>query len=584
VYLPFLLIIIASLATVAWYATSTLTRFHARQTEAGLRERAEMARELLRPLIRRGRYAELQRVSRRLGETASTRITVILPSGRVVADSDEDPAEMDDHGGRPEVAAVLAGKQRGISTRHSATLDKRMMYLALPMELGRKGGVDAVVRASIPYGAVSREVADIYANIVWGGVIVAVLAAVASLWVSHRLNRPIQEMRKGAERFAEGNLGYRLKEGGSEEMATLADTMNRMAAQLGERIREITSQRNELEAVLTGMVEAVFAVDMDGRLIRFNQAAQKLLGLEGSPDLGGEIGTLCPNPDLQRFVSRALTSSEPISGEVVFHNGRDRYLQAQGAKFRDERGVSLGALVVLHDVTRLKRLEEVRRDFVANVSHELKTPIASVKGAAETLRDGALSDPEDAGRFLDIVLRHTDRLAAIVDDLLTLSRIEREEEPEQLDLTRAPILPVLEAAVLAARQKAERKRIEVKVDCPEELTAHMNPHLLEHAVINLLDNAVKYSEPGSAVEIRGVDEEGEARIQVRDTGRGISEADQKRIFERFYRVDKARSRKLGGTGLGLAIVKHIASAHHGRVTVESEPGEGSLFTIHLPAA
>jgi two-component system phosphate regulon sensor histidine kinase PhoR len=580
IFLPFFTIVVLSLSAVGWYASNTLTRFHDKKTKAELRERALIARELLTPLLKAEQYTEMQRLSRHLGHSTSTRITVILPSGRVVADSEKNPAQMDNHGNRPEVLRVLKGAV-GMARRHSDTLNKQMIYLAVPLE--NDGKLRAVVRTSIPQTAVTRDISNIYTDIIWGGAIVALLAALISLWVSHRINRPIQEMQRGAEQFAEGNLDYRLQTATSVEMAALADTMNRMAAQLGERISQITNQRNELGAVLKSMVEAVFAVNMDEQLIRFNRAAEELLDLDGHHDMGRTIAEVCPNPELKQFVTRALTASKAISGEIVFKNGASRYLQAQGAKLRDERGVSMGALIVLHDVTQLKRLEEIRRDFVANVSHELKTPIASVKAGAETLRDGALDDPHGARQFIDIIVRHADRLAAIIDDLLTLSRIEQEKDPESFNLTATKLKEVLESAVLAVREQAEDKQIRIETTCAENLAARINPNVLVHAIINLLDNAIKYSDEKSCVSLAAEASADRIHISVSDTGCGIPEEDQQRIFERFYRVDKARSRKLGGTGLGLAIVKHIASAHNGHVSVQSTFGEGSRFTIHIPA-
>jgi two-component system phosphate regulon sensor histidine kinase PhoR len=244
----------------------------------------------------------------------------------------------------------------------------------------------------------------------------------------------------------------------------------------------------------------------------------------------------------------------------------------------------VGAVIVLNDVTRYRHLENLRRDFVANVSHELKTPIASIKGFVETLLDGALSHPDDAQRFLKIIGSHAERLNNIIEDLLSLSKIEQSEQAANLPLDLAPLRPVLEAAVYGCQSQAAARHIELSLDCGDAIVAQINPPLLEQAVINLIDNAVKYSEPGRQVQIEAQADEQEIALSVRDHGCGIAAEHLPRLFERFYRVDRARSRKLGGTGLGLAIVKHIVQAHAGRVSVESTPGEGSVFCIHLPVA
>jgi len=281
-------------------------------------------------------------------------------------------------------------------------------------------------------------------------------------------------------------------------------------------------------------------------------------------------------------VADVLASQQPLEVEIEVHDNGSRFLQAHGAVLRGAAAESIGAVVVLHDVTRLRRLEQVRRDFVANVSHELRTPVTSIKGFVETLLDGAMNNPDELQRFLRIVATQTDRLNAIIEDLLTLSRIEQESERAEIPLSKTSIKSVLSAAMEVCGVKAAEKDIHIELNCQAELQAEVNPPLLEQAVINLLDNAIKYSPTGQTVHLEANLAETEVVISVRDHGCGISREHLPRIFERFYRVDKARSRKLGGTGLGLAIVKHIAQVHRGAATVESVIGQGSTFFIHLP--
>ena len=273
---------------------------------------------------------------------------------------------------------------------------------------------------------------------------------------------------------------------------------------------------------------------------------------------------------------------EPIDDDVVLHGDHEGVLQARSAALHDAQGRGIGAVVVLNDVTDFRRLEHIRRDFVANVSHELKTPITSIKGFVETLLDGAISDPVDAQRFLQIIAKQADRLDAIIEDLLSLSKIEQGEESGDIDLIFGRVKDVVDSAIHSCQQKADERQIHICTACEKDVLAKMNPALLEQAVINLLDNAIKYSEPGSEVQVLASQFFDEVTITVSDRGCGITTEHLPRIFERFYRVDKGRSRKLGGTGLGLAIVKHIVQAHHGRVTVKSTPAVGSVFTIHLP--
>ena len=395
-----------------------------------------------------------------------------------------------------------------------------------------------------------------------------------------RLTRPLDELRHGAEMFAKGDLDRHLSMTGSRELDALAESMNRMSAMLSERIGEITSQRNELESLLSGMTEGVIVADREQRIVRLNQAAGRLFGVMPEKAQGRILHEVIRNSDLQRFTAHLLESVSPAEDEVVIHFGETRYLQAHGT-FLPVNG-EYNILIVLNEVTRIRQLENIRREFVSNVSHELKTPITSIKGFVETLLNGAMNDPADLTRFLGIILKHTDRLNSIIEDILDLSRIEQEGEKREVRLDRGRIRPVLVSAMQACRLKAESKALEMSLECPEDLEAEFNDNLLEMALVNLLDNAIKYSEAGSRVELEASVSPGGPEILVRDHGPGIEKKHLSRLFERFYRVDKARSRNQGGTGLGLSIVKHICQVHNGHVSVESEPGRGSTFIIQLP--
>jgi two-component system phosphate regulon sensor histidine kinase PhoR len=283
-------------------------------------------------------------------------------------------------------------------------------------------------------------------------------------------------------------------------------------------------------------------------------------------------------------VTEALRSKQPLEAEMrLVIRGDERFLQAHGAPLRDASGKEIGVLVVLNDMTRLLRLENIRRDFVANVSHELKTPITAIKGSVETLLGGAIEESDSAPRFLEIIARQADRLNAIIEDLLALSRIEQEEEKSGIHLDPVAVRDVIQSALLSCQVRAQDKQVRLAVDCSGELQCPANAPLLEQALVNLVDNAITYSSEGGEVRIAARAAANGLEITVRDFGCGIAREHLPRLFERFYRVDKARSRKQGGTGLGLAIVKHIIQAHGGQVRVDSAPGEGSLFTISLPA-
>jgi two-component system phosphate regulon sensor histidine kinase PhoR len=413
--------------------------------------------------------------------------------------------------------------------------------------------------------------------------VVILCGAMAVSWIlSRHVARPVAEIASAARSLADGDLNTQFPAADTDELIGLTESIRQLAQQIEERSHVIGRKGHEQEAVLASMVEGVLAVDPQERVISLNRAAAELIGSRQSDVPGRSLQEVLRNADLRRFASRALRSDEPIEDDVVLHGAQEKILRIRGTALRDGAGRSVGAVIVLNDVTRFRHLENVRQDFVANVSHELKTPIASIKGFVETLLDGAVEHREDALRFLKIIAKQADRLNAIIEDLLSLAKIEQNERAADLPLVDSSIKDVLEAAVSDCQTKAAARQISVKLNCEPSLRAAINPPLLEQAVANLLDNAVKYSEPSRLVQIHAQQTLGEVIIAVSDEGCGIESEHLPRLFERFYRVDRARSRKLGGTGLGLSIVKHIVQAHRGHITVASRIGKGSTFTIHLP--
>lgn len=575
----YLFVTLASLLAITLYTTESVRDFHLSQAEASLLANARLASYEIREAIVAGDYAKVDTLTKNLGHDAGTRFTVVLPSGIVVGDTEREPSEMENHAERTEVREALEGHV-GVQSRFSRTIEKEMMYVAVP--LSYQGHVLCIVRAAISTAAIEKALQDIYTRILIGGILVAFLAALISWAVSRRISSPLERLKHGAERFARGDLDRRLSVPRPLEIASLAEAMNEMAAQLDDRIRTVIRQRSEQEAVFRSMVEGVIAFDMDQHVISMNKAAADLFNVDLESAPGRELPEVIRNTTFLRFVDQAIESDQTTEGEIILGQHGERILQATGTVLRDVRQNVIGALVVLNDVSRLRRLERVRRDFVANVSHELRTPITSIKGFVETLLDGALRDPEEAEHFLRIVGKQADRLNAIIEDLLILSRMEQEAEKAEITLERGSLCQVLHAATELCSPAASQKGVEITTECLPDLNAHMNAPLLEQAVVNLLDNAVKYSEPGSRVHLEGWQMEHEVVIQVQDQGCGISPEHLPRLFERFYRVDKARSRSLGGTGLGLAIVKHIVQAHAGTVSVESQLGRGSVFSIKLP--
>ncbi len=578
-YPSYLLITLISITAVSWYASNSLRHFFIDRTASDLQTRGRLLEQQIKEYLSSLDSISIDNLCKEIGKTVSTRITIILPNGDVIGDSEEDPGIMDNHADRPEVIQASAG-QLGTSIRYSRTLHQRMMYAAIPVVINNK--TKAVIRTSIPLTSIDDELKSIQIKIALGGFLIALLASGICLYVSRRISRPIEEMRQGAEHFARGDLRYRLDTPNTKELGGLAEAMNQMAIQLEDRIKTVINQRNEYEAVLSSMMEGIVAVDMEERIISVNQAAAIMLKSKLSELKGRSVQEMIRNRELQGFVMETLSSGKALQGDIIFRRNGEKVLNTHSTPLCDANNKRIGTLIVLNDVTQLRRLENVRRDFVANVSHEIKTPLTAIKGFVETLRCGAMENPEEAWRFLAIIENHVNRLAAIIEDLLQLSRIEQEGEIKQIQLKESYIKDVIHASIQVCQAKAEKKRIRIDVLCEDSVLAKIDPPLLEQAFVNLLDNAIKYSKEESKILIETILTDSEAIISFQDHGIGIAKKHLPRLFERFYRVDKARSRKLGGTGLGLAIVKHIIQAHGGDVTVESTPGKGSTFAIHLP--
>jgi len=586
IYLSFFASAMFAFAIITWYAIFSLRQFHQEQVGNDLLVHARLiANDVAEYPVDTGDPAvagaeKINRFCNDLGRLTRTRITIVALDGRVLGDSEENPDSMDNHKNRPEISAAMKG-ETGKSVRFSDTLRRTMMYLAIPVR--RNGNMIAVVRTSLPLSAIDWALHTVHKHMLFGGVIIAVIFAVVALLILRQISRPLDNMRQVAERLAQGEFDARVPVSGYEETKALARALNQMATQLSARVRIITEQRNEQEAVFNSMVEGVIAVDKDERILHLNPAAAGLLKVRNEDAHGRSMQEIIRNPDLQKFIGNTLAQSGVLDGEIVIYSNTDHFLQLHGTVLTDASGMNIGALVVLNDVTRLKRLETVRRDFVANVSHELKTPVTALKGCAETLADGSSITDQERKSFMTMMIRHVDRLEAIINDLLSLSKIEFDAERGQVQLERSPVADVLRRAANIFTEQAVHKKIILTVDCPENLTTSINAALLEQAVGNLIDNAVKYSGEGTRVRVSAKLNGNDVEISVADQGPGIEKKHLDRIFERFYRVDQSRSRAMGGTGLGLAIVKHIALAHRGTIAVESTPGNGSTFTISIPA-
>ncbi|MBN2171777.1 MAG: PAS domain-containing protein [Candidatus Krumholzibacteriota bacterium] len=524
--------------------------------------------------------AALQERVERLGAASGTRFTIIDAGGRVLADSEESPAGMDNHGMRPEVMAAAAAGT-GSAVRYSLTLRTRMMYLARSVRSGdRRLGT---VRAALPLAAVDDQLGRFRSAVTFGALLAAAFALLVGAAAAGRIIRPLNALAEQARGLARGEKRGRVIAPGRDEVAELARSFASMADELNDRLARLTDERNKLEAILAGMVEGVVAVNREERVLHMNGVAGRLLGADPEASIGRPIWEVARMPDVGEAVTRCIEENVAVSRES-HQTGPDgeRIIELYGSPLAGDGGPA-GAVLVLHEVTELRRLESVRRDFVANVSHELKTPLTAIRGLVETMEDDQAMDADTRRRFLAKIGGQAERLAAQVADLLALSQLEAGDRPverERLDLGE-----VVRGAFGALATAADRAGLVYEAEMPGSPLAVLGERLaLERAVGNLLDNAIKYTPRGGRISLRLERAGREAVVEVADTGIGIEPRHHKRIFERFYRVDKARSRALGGTGLGLAIVKHVVLSHGGRVELDSQPGRGSRFRLYLPLA
>ena len=522
-------------------------------------------------------FATWQALAVGAGEASGVRVTIVRRDGVVLGDS-EVPLErirsIENHAKRPEVSDALAGG-RGEATRLSSTVNLRMMYVAVPFE--RAGTIAGAARVAEPMSAVDQAVGEARRFIFVASLIAVAIALLMSQLAGGRLATVATELTVAARRMTGGDLAVRTHVSGNDELAELAHALDSLAQSLAETLDELRSERDVLGRILEGMHEGVLVIDKEGRVVMMNAALRSMVLMSG--DVSGKLAIeIVRDASLHEMLKRAASTREVTEGEIDLPGLKARRLLVRTTPLAGE---DEGVLAVLVDVTELRRLESMRRDFVANVSHELRTPVAAVRSAAETLKNGALDDPDAAVRFVDIIDRNAARLQNLIEDLLELSRIEAKE----LHLRREKVdLASTTSNVLALhREKAEKKRIRLSADIPiATRDIETDPRALEQVISNLVDNAVKYCPQGAGVAISAEEHDDGIRVHVADTGPGIDKAHLPRIFERFYRVDAGRSREIGGTGLGLSIVKHLVEAMGGSVSVKSELGRGATFTVELP--
>jgi len=520
--------------------------------------------------------AEVDAAAKSLGQQIEGGITIVDSDGHALGDSDAAPASLGDLSQRPEVARALGG-ELGKGSGHSQSLDSDVTYIAVPILSG--GDSIGVARVSRLSSDMSVPLSDMALTLLVASLAAGVAAALVALVVAGAMARSLGRLGQAARRLAAGHLGERAPAVATAEVADLADAFNAMAASLEGTISRLAEERNRLESLLASSADGVVAVDRSGLITFTNAAAEALFGVSRAEAVGKPFLHIVRDHELNELASRCAGLGER-GLRVIAYGPEQRWLQAAAVPI--EGGGDWAGLIILHDLSEVRRLDTVRRDFITNVSHELRTPLAGIKASAETLKEGALSDPEAAAEFVRHIENETDRLAQMVEELLELSRIESGAAPLRMDVVR--VASLLERCVQRFAPQAERAGLGLGTEVAdgEELAVRGDGDRLDQALGNLLHNAIKFTPAGGQVTVSAAAQGGEVAIAVRDTGIGISADDQTRIFERFYKAAEARGRL--GSGLGLAIVKHIVQAHGGRATVESRPGQGSTFTVALPRA
>jgi two-component system, OmpR family, phosphate regulon sensor histidine kinase PhoR len=565
------------------YLGRALDRF----AEASLESRLATAGRLLydetRALLASRASAEaMGAFVRRAARPTESRVTVIAPDGVVLGDSEVAPGDLgrlENHRDRPEVRAALEGRV-GRHLRTSVSVHAPLMYVALPVRDGDR--LAGVLRLALPLSAVTSSYDEINRVMVAGGLVALVVAFGIGIFVAGRVTRPVVEMQAIARQMSEGQFAVRAPARSTDELGALGRALNVMVLRLREQIQNLEAERAKATAILDGMVEGVVAVDGQECVLLMNERARAMFGVGPGRGEGKPFLEVIRNADLHEIFRGSRTAGGVFRHEVRLSHPTDRILRVTAVPLR-LAGEDPGLVLVIDDVTELRRLEHVRTEFIANVSHELRTPLTAIQGYLETLLGGALDEREHARRFVEIAFRHTERLGRLLNDLTDLSNIELGKV--SLRLAATSLRPLVDSVLELVAAKARDGSVALSAEVSERLVVQADHDRLVQVLINLTDNAVKYTPAGGAVAVRARPSgDGRVELSVSDTGIGIPRADLPRITERFYRVDKARSRELGGTGLGLAIVKHLVLAHGGDLAIESEEGRGTTVRVMLLAA
>ncbi|ATW23868.1 two-component system histidine kinase PnpS [Candidatus Formimonas warabiya] len=572
----YLFLILISMAVLGITLIWMLQNYLLSNLESNMANQAGLVSNLISDPIALGEFDQVDAQIKDLGRTLQARITIVLPNGKVVGDSQFNPSNMENHGHRPEIQKALH-KEVGEYVRVSSTAGLETMYVAVPIEA--QGQVVGVARISHPLQEIKHTFLKLRGILFTGIIIATFIAVLLSLKLAKGFTEPIESISAGARKITAGDLDARVYSSSRDELGELGSTINYMTQTLKEHIDEISQEKSRLENILHTMVSGVVVLDNHGLVRIVNPAAEEMFGISAVTSEGKHNLEVIRHFGLNNQIEKCLISEKIIEYEFSLRFPEERVIQCYIAPVYRDKKIS-GITLVFHDITKLRKLEQMRADFVANASHELRTPLTVIKGYVETLLNGALDDRQVSEKFVTVIDEEADRLKRLVDELLTLSQLEsNRQEAEEPVL----VLGIITLVAEEMRQRFQEKQIALELNLPGVVPqVKANPDRVKQILVNLLDNALKYTPYGGRVTVGAEEEENFVRICVQDTGMGIPSEDLPRIFERFYRVDKARSRQMGGFGLGLSIVKHMVENMGGSIRVESTLNEGSTFWFTLP--
>ncbi len=564
VFLSFCLIILSFSILVFFFSFKTIKNHYINTLSLDLKNLAYTLKLKVLPLIEEKDFKRLDSLVKEIGKKIKTRITIIAPSGKVLADSEKNPELMENHNNRPEVKQAKI-KGFGKSLRFSTTVKEEMLYVAIPVKSKEK--FLGILRVSLFLKDINKLLSNLKNRIFEAVFFITFFSLIGAFLLSRNLSYPLKELVSASEKLADGDFSAKVKFKRKDEIGKLAESFNKMSKELKQLFDNLNLKQEELNSIISFLEEGLLVLDKKGKIILFNESFKKIAQINPEGKFWWEV---LRNPEVDKLIEKAK-KEERVSSKELELNGKVFLCSLVFIPSKEE------LIIVLHDITEFKKLEKIKKDFVVNVSHELRTPLTAIKGYVETLEEEIKGNSK---HYLDIIKKHTERLINIVSDLLLLSELEEKgltqiKEDVNLEEIAKNVCKIFE-------QRAKEKNLKLNLICENKPVIKGDPFKLEQMFINLIDNAIKYTEEGEvSVFLRRTDKE--VIIKVKDTGIGIPKEHLDRIFERFYVVDKSRSKKLGGTGLGLSIVKHIVLLHNGKIDVESTPGKGTEFTITFPA-